>query len=153
MSQKLLASTWMRALALDDPAAPLADRPDHGAAGAFAAWPGDTAHGLAKLGRKDLAAQLLSVVNDSASGGLWGQAMEIVADSRGQRVRVAEDGVSVREAIAGVAITEAVLSGLFDFEPTFRMASRTTDLPDSIHVPGVRTLTNINVRRSADRIR
>ena len=55
-SEKLLASTWMRALAPDDPAAPFSNRPDHGAAGAFCAWPGVTAYGLAKLGRKDLAA-------------------------------------------------------------------------------------------------
>ena len=51
-SEKLLASTWMRALAPDDPVAPFSDRPDHGAAGAFCAWPGVTAYGLAKLGRK-----------------------------------------------------------------------------------------------------
>jgi hypothetical protein len=72
----------MRALAPDDPAAPFSTRPDLGAAGAFGAWPGVTAHGLAKLGRKDLAATLLSVVHNSASGGLWGQAMEIVTDNR-----------------------------------------------------------------------
>ncbi len=58
-SEKLLASTWMRALALDDPVAPFSNRPDHGAAGAFCAWPGVTAYGLARLGRKDLAARLL----------------------------------------------------------------------------------------------
>ena len=99
----------MRALAPDDPAAPFSNRPDHGAAGAFCAWPGVTAYGLAKLGRKDLALQLLSVVHESASGGLWGQAMEIVADYRGEWVRVAEDGVSNRDSIAGVAIAEAVV--------------------------------------------
>jgi hypothetical protein len=144
VSEKLLASTWMRALALDDPAAPVSNRPDHGAAGAFCAWPGVTAHGLAKLGRTDLAARLLSVVHRSASGGVWGQAMEIVADSRGDWVRVAEDGVSNRDAIAGVAIAEAVVSGLFGFEPTFRDLS-TAGLPDSIEVPGIGSLSNINV--------
>lgn len=139
VSDKLLAATWMRALAPDDPAAPLADRPDHGAAGAFAAWPGVTAHGLAKLGRSDLAARLLSVVHASASGGLWGQAMEIV----GERVRVAEDGVSNRDSIAGVATAEAVLSGLFGFEPCFGGVP----MPDRIEVPGIGTLSNINVSR------
>ncbi|HEY3607290.1 MAG TPA: hypothetical protein VGL06_07300 [Pseudonocardiaceae bacterium] len=139
VSDKLLAATWMRALAPDDPAARLADRPDHGAAGAFAAWPGVTAHGLAKLGRADLAARLLSVVHASASGGLWGQAMEIV----GSRVRVAEDGVSNRDSIAGVAVAEAVLSGLFGFEPAFGGVP----MPDTIEVPGIGTLSNINVSR------
>jgi hypothetical protein len=140
---KLMASTWMRALAPDDPAAPYSDRPDHGAAGAFCAWPGVTAHGLAKLGRKDLAKALLSVVHESASGGLWGQAMEIVADGNGQRVRVAEDGVSNRDSIAGVAVAEAIVSGLFGFEPTFR-DQPDMPLPACIDVAGLGSLSNVN---------
>ena len=143
-SETLLASTWMRALAPDDPMAPLSDRPDHGAAGAFGAWPGVTAHGLAMLGRKDLAAKLLSVVHQSASGGLWGQAMEIVSGERGERVRVAEGGASNRDSIAAVATAEAVVSGLFDFEPTFRKLTG-VPLPDRIEVPGIGSLANINV--------
>jgi hypothetical protein len=148
VSEKLLASTWMRALAPDDPAAPFSNRPDHGAAGAFCAWPGVTAHGLAKLGRKDLAATLLSVVHESASGGLWGQAMEIVTDHNGQRVRVAEDGVSNRDSIAGVAIAEAVLSGLFGFEPAFG-GPMGAQLPQAIDVPGIGSLQNINIGRGS----
>jgi hypothetical protein len=140
----LLDGTWMRALAPDDPAAPYANRPDHGAAGAFGAWPGVTAHGLAKLGRPDLAARLLSVVPDAASGGLWGQAQEIVTDSRGTRVRVAEDGVSNRDAIAGVGIAEAVVSGLFAVDPSFHTLG--TDHDRTRHVPGIGTLTHLNIR-------
>jgi hypothetical protein len=143
-SEKLLASTWMRALAPDDPAAPFSNRPDHGAAGAFCAWPGVTAYGLAKLGRKDLAMRLLSVVHESGSGGLWGQAMEIVADHRGEWVRVAEDGVSNRDSVGGVAIAEAVVSGLFGLEPTFADLAK-SPLPDSIEVPGIGSLSNINI--------
>jgi hypothetical protein len=143
-SEKLIASTWIRALAPDDPAAPFSNRPDHGAAGAFCAWPGVTAYGLAKLGRKDLAVQLLSVVHESASGGLWGQAMEIMADHRGEWVRVAEDGVSNRDSVAGVAIAEAVVSGLFGLEPTFADLAE-APLPDSIEVPGIGSLSNINI--------
>ncbi len=144
VAEKLLASTWMRALAADDPAAPFSNRPDHGAAGAFCAWPGVTAYGLAKLGRPDLAADLLRVVHESTSGGLWGQAMEIVADHRGEWVRVAEEGVSNRESIGGVAIAEAVLSGLFGFEPGFRSLARSS-LPGTIEISGIGRLTNINV--------
>ena len=146
VSQKLLAASWMRALALDDPAAPLANRPDHGSAGAFCAWPGVTAHAFARLGRPDLAAQLLGRLHAAASGGLWGQAMEIVAEGPEGRVRVAEDGVSNRDSIAGVAASEAVLSGLFGFEPTFRSAA---PLPERIEVPGTGTLTGLNVRRAS----
>jgi hypothetical protein len=144
VSEELLASTWMRALALDDPAAPFSNRPDHGSAGAFCAWPGVTAYGLARLGRPDLAARLLGVVHESASGALWGQAMEIVPDGPGARVRVAEDGASNRDSIAGVAIAEAVVSGLFGFEPAYRTLAG-PPLPDRIDVPGIGSLSNINV--------
>jgi hypothetical protein len=62
----------------------------------------------------------------------------------GEWVRVAEDGVSNRDSIGGVAIAEAVVSGLFGFEPSFRDL-QTTPLPDSIDIPGIGSLTNINV--------
>lgn len=142
-SRELLASTWMRALALDDPAAPLANRPDHGSAGAFCAWPGVTAYGLAKLGRRDLAAGLLSVVHESGSGALWGQAMEIIVDASGTRVRVAEDGASNRDSIAGVATAEAVVAGLFGFEPSYRTLAGPPP-PDVIVVPEFGSLSGIN---------
>ncbi|MEV6843517.1 hypothetical protein [Actinoplanes sp. NPDC051411] len=128
---RLLAATWMRALALDDPAAPLADRPDHGAAGAFGAWPGVTAYGLARLGRPDLALNLLRETHRSASGALWGQAQEIVGD----RVRVAEAGVSNRDAVSGVATAEAIVAGLFGYEPGFRALAESR--PEVIEVPGL----------------
>ena len=140
VSQKLLTTTWMRALAADDPAAPLANRPDHGAAGAFCAWPGVTAYGFAKLGRGDLAARLLGTVHAATSGGLWGQAMEVVEDARGQWTRVAEDGVSNRDSVAGVATTEAVIAGLFGYEPGFASVSSAAS---SVRVPGVGTLSNL----------
>ena len=118
--------------------------PDHGAAGAFCAWPGGAAYGLARLGRKNLAARLLGAVHQSASGGLWGQAMEIVTDERGHRVRVAEDGASNRDSIAGVATAEAVVAGLFSFDPTFRDPLG-VPLPSCIEMPGIGSLANINV--------
>ncbi|WP_333767036.1 hypothetical protein [Streptomyces sp. IBSBF 2435] len=99
----------MRALDPRDPAAPLSDRPDHGAAGAFAAWPGATAYGLCRLGRSDIAVGLLRRAHRTTSGGLWGQAVE-------GTYRVAERGVSNRESVAAVAVTEAVIAGLFGIE-------------------------------------
>ncbi|MGI5238397.1 LamG domain-containing protein [Dactylosporangium sp. CA-139066] len=263
VESKLLAGPWMRALALDDPAAPTANRPDHGAAGAFGAWPGVTAYGLARLGRRDLAARLLAATPAAASGALWGQAQEIVtptaaappalggiADSalggvtdspsagadgaaalggvtgsavggiaapavggvtapdvggvaapavggvtasavggiadpagiapaagiatpgdaiRTVGARVAEAGVSNRDAIAGVGIAEAIIAGLFGIEPTFgqphpRSTTESSTPPDSQppatvvsestlttnagrtwHVPGIGTLSNVNM--------
>ncbi|PJJ61898.1 hypothetical protein [Compostimonas suwonensis] len=109
----LIDGDWMRALSPDDPIAPLSDRPDHGAAGAFAAWPGATAYGLCRLGRADVAAGVLRRAHRATSGGLWGQAMEAIGDGR---FRVAERGVSNRESNAAVAVSEAVIAGLFGVE-------------------------------------
>ncbi|WP_328911771.1 MULTISPECIES: laminin G domain-containing protein [unclassified Streptomyces] len=111
--ERLIDGDWMRALDPLDPIAPLSDRPDHGAAGAFAAWPGATAYGLCRLGRPDLAAGVLRRAHRATSGALWGQAMEV---TEGGRYRVAERGVSNRESVAAVAVTEAVIAGLFGVE-------------------------------------
>ncbi|WP_043671210.1 LamG domain-containing protein [Streptomyces xylophagus] len=141
---RLLVGSWMRALSPDDPIAAASDRPDHGAAGAFAAWPGVTAHGLARLGHRDRAIALLRDLSSAASGGLWGQAMEIVTDPDGQhRARVAERGTATRDNIAGAAGAEAVLSALFDINPTFATGGTAPPLPADLSVEGVGTLTQL----------
>jgi len=143
VNDRLLVGGWMRALSPDDPIAVASDRPDHGAAGAFAAWPGVTAHGLARLGFPDRAIALLRDLSSAASGGLWGQAMEIVTGPDGRhRARVAERGTAVRDNIAGAAGAEAVLSALFGINPTFATAG-TTALPADLSVAGVGRLTQL----------
>ena len=114
--EHLLDGEWMRALSPDDPIAPLSDRPDHGAAGAFAGWPGATSYGLSRLGRPDLAAAFLARVHHSRSGALWGQAVEALG---GGKFAVAERGVSNRDSNAAVAVTEAVIAGLFGIRSHF----------------------------------
>ncbi|MFK0019072.1 hypothetical protein [Streptomyces sp. NPDC090798] len=148
---RLLVGGWMRALSPDDPVAARSDRPDHGAAGAFAAWPGVTAHGLARLGRRDRAIALLRDLSSAASGGLWGQAMEIVTGPDGRdRARVAERGVATRDCIAGAAGAEAVLSALFDINPTFATGGR-AGLPTTLSVEGVGSLRHLGpVARAAE---
>ncbi|MDX3852422.1 hypothetical protein [Streptomyces sp. AK02-01A] len=113
VTERLLDGDWMRALDPADPIAPLSDRPDHGAAGAFGAWPGSTAFGLCRLGRPEIAAGVLRRAHRATSGGLWGQAMEVTADGT---YRVAGRGVANRDSNAGVAMTEAVIAGLFGIE-------------------------------------
>jgi hypothetical protein len=137
---KLVTGAWMRALAADDPVAAYSDRPDHGAGGAFCAWPGVTAHGFAVLGRPDLAVELLRATPAAASGALWGQAMELVGDDEPQRFRVAARGVSNRESIGAGAIAEAVVSGLFGFDRTFADLGRPRKAATEISVEGIGTL-------------
>ncbi len=116
VTDHLIDGNWMRALSPDDPMAPYSDRPDHGAAGAFAGWPGATSYGLARLGRADLAAEFLAKVHRSRSGALWGQAVEAIGDGN---YRVAERGVSNRDSNAAVAVTEAIIAGLFGIRAEF----------------------------------
>jgi hypothetical protein len=113
----LIDGDWMHALAPDDPIAPFADRPDHGASGAFAGWPGATAYGLVQLGRTDAAADFLGRLHRATSGAVWGQAVELIS---GGRYRVAERGASNRESSAGVAATEAIIAGLFGIKAAIR---------------------------------
>lgn len=144
VAHDLLVGGWMRALSPDDPVAAASDRPDHGAAGAFCAWPGVTAHGLARLGFRDRAVALLRDLPSAASGGLWGQAMEIVTGADGRpRAQVAERGVSNRETIAGAAGAEAVLSALFDVNPSFAADRRPASQPDAVTVDGIGTLRGL----------
>jgi hypothetical protein len=132
----LIDGEWMRALSPDDPIAPFSDRPDHGAAGAFAAWPGATSYGLSCLGRSDLAADFLSRVHWSRSGALWGQAVEAIGDGH---YRVAERGVSNRESSAGVAVTECVIAGLFGIHADFAGLAE----PTGVSVNAYGSLRNI----------
>ena len=112
----LIDGDWMRALSPDDPVAPLSDRPDHGAAGAFAAWPAETALGLFRLGRSDVALDLLRRIHRSRSGALWGQGVEAVGDGR---YRVAERGISLRDMASSASPLETILAGLFGIQGDF----------------------------------
>ena len=139
VTEHLIDGEWMRALAPDDPIAPFSDRPDHGAAGAFAAWPGSTSFGLTRLGRPDIAAEFLSRLHRSRSGALWGQAVETIGDGH---FTVAERGVSNRDSNAAVAVTEAVLAGLFGIQAGFQsLESPAGELENSFgRLSGVRAV-------------
>jgi hypothetical protein len=143
--EHLLAGDWMRALSADDPVAAESDRPDHGAGGAFCAWPGMTAYGLARLGRHDLALRVLRGTPRAASAALWGQAMEVLdPDASGAvRARVAERGISNRDSVGAAAVAEAVLSALFGLEPSF--ATLGDPVPPRPPLSGVGTLHHLNL--------
>jgi hypothetical protein len=132
----LIDGDWMHALAPDDPIAPFADRPDHGASGAFAGWPGATAYGLVQLGRADAAADFLGRLHRATSGALWGQAIEAIGAGR---YRVAERGASNRESIAGVAATEAIIAGLFGINAFIRSIEE----PEGVTANGFGTLSGV----------
>jgi hypothetical protein len=132
----LIDGDWMHALAPDDPIAPFADRPDHGASGAFAGWPGATAYGLVQIGRADAAADFLGRLHRATSGAVWGQAVEAIGAGR---YRVAERGASNRESSAGVAATEAIIAGLFGIKAVIR----SIDAPEGVTANRFGTLRGV----------
>ena len=72
--RELRTETWMRALSPADENAIFDVRPDHQWTGAYPAWPPETARGLYRIGREDLAFPWLKNMARSANQGPFGQA-------------------------------------------------------------------------------
>jgi hypothetical protein len=77
VQQDLLTTSWMRALALDDPAAPRSDRADHGPFGAYDSWPALTISGMLALGYTDEAVAMLDRVAPVLQEGPFGQSHRV----------------------------------------------------------------------------
>jgi len=137
VENQLLDGDWMRALDPGDDAVSPADRPDHGALGAFAAWPGSTAYGMSHLGYHENAVRLLGRVHRARGGALWGQAVEAIGDGK---FRTAERDTSNRDSSAAAAVTEAVLGGLFDISGHFGRSNRATTVSRWGQLFGVRAV-------------
>lgn len=118
--EELLTDSWMRAQSLLDPVVEYSDRPDHGAFGAYDGWPGETAYGLTRLGRHDVALNFMRSIYPVTLESTWSQAHEFFGDvrSRHAEVRIAERGANCRDAISGSTIGEAFVRGIFQYEPT-----------------------------------
>lgn len=80
VSRELIVPHWMRALSLNDSAAPLSNRSDHGPSGAYIGWPALTVRTLGLRGTRAAFAQARAFLDDtlfSATLGAYGQAVEI----------------------------------------------------------------------------
>jgi len=72
--REMQSPTWMYALSRDDDDAMFSVRPDHQWTGAYPAWPPQTALGLYRIGRADIAFDWLKGLAKSANQGPFGQA-------------------------------------------------------------------------------
>jgi hypothetical protein len=72
--REIKTETWMRALSAADNDVLFSVRPDHQWTGAYAAWPSETAKGLCRIGRADLASQWMQGLAESSNQGPFGQA-------------------------------------------------------------------------------
>lgn len=91
-SEELITRHWMRALSLDDFAAPESNRPDHGPMGAYTAWPAFTIEALGYLGRWDMAAEFLRHIAVTTELGPFGQSDELLTAEVNTPVRKAGRG-------------------------------------------------------------
>jgi hypothetical protein len=72
--REMQSPAWMYALSRDDDDAMFSVRPDHQWTGAYPAWPPQTALGLYRIGRADIAFDWLKGLAKSANQGPFGQA-------------------------------------------------------------------------------
>ena len=130
--KRLMTSSWMHALAEDDPAAMLNFRTDHSATGAYASWPAQCIRALGRAGRWDQIMYWLGVGN--SSGGIAGVGRQGPYGQgtfhggpgsllEGGAARKAPDDAPHYEEwidVAGGAFVWAILEGLFGLRVPLR---------------------------------
>ncbi len=121
VKRELLTSDWMRAMSLQDAAASLSDRPDHGPMGAYDGWIPLTTGTMWRLGFPDDAFDFYCRTATVTGEGPFAQAHEFYRANRTQYdapVRIAERDGCMKECISGVAFADVVISTFFGFDPS-----------------------------------
>lgn len=113
VKEQLLTEHWMRALSLEDPAAPLSNRPDHGPMGAYDAWPPFTAEALCRLGEWQPATAFLRRCVKATHEGPFGQSHELLTAEFNSPVRKALRGEQVYNAACSGAFAEIIIRNYF----------------------------------------
>ncbi|KAH8065775.1 hypothetical protein JL722_158 [Aureococcus anophagefferens] len=122
--EELRTPGWMRALSLDDAAAPDSDRADHGPRGAWDGWVGLSATALGNLGDYAGALDLLRDAGGVLSEGPFGQAHRVYGDNNTEMVRPPrKGGDQACLATCGVTLASAVIRTLFGFDPPVQGAA------------------------------
>jgi len=116
--KQLLTQHWMRALSLQDVAAPESNRPDHGPMGAYDAWPPFTMDGLCRLGHFELAADFLRRTEGVTREGPLGQSHELLTTTYDSPVRKARRGGQMYNCSCSGAFAEVIIRTFFgaDFD-------------------------------------
>lgn len=116
VERELLTDKWMRAMSLQDKAAKLSDRPDHGPFGAFDAWPALTVDTMCKLGAWQKAIDFARDTQAVLYEGVYAQAREFYGPKRMEHdapVRIALRGACMRECVGGGSFAEMIIGSLF----------------------------------------
>jgi hypothetical protein len=121
VKRELFASDWMRAMSLQDAAASISDRPDHGPMGAYDGWIPLTVGTMWRLGFADDAFAFYCRSAAVTAEGPFAQAHEFYGPIRTKYdapVRIAERDGCMKECISGVAFADVVIDSFFGFDPS-----------------------------------
>ena len=121
VKRELLMRDWMRAMSLNDAAAAISDRPDHGPLGAYDGWPALTVGTMWRLGFPANAFDFYCRTAEVTKEGPFAQAREFYGPQRKQYdapVRIAEREGCMKECISGAAFANVVISTFFGFTPS-----------------------------------
>lgn len=121
VKRELFTSDWMRAMSLQDAAASISDRPDHGPMGAYDGWIPLTVGTMWRLGFPGDAFDFYCRTAAVTSEGPFAQAREFYGPNRRKYdapVRIAERDGCMKECISGVAFADVVINTFFGFDPS-----------------------------------
>ena len=121
IKRELFMRDWMRAMSLQDAAAAVSDRPDHGPMGAYDGWPALTVGTMWRLGFPKDAFDFYCRTAAVTEEGPFAQAREFYGPYRNQYdapVRIAERDGCMKECISGAAFADVVVSTFFGFAPS-----------------------------------
>ena len=130
VKRELLTRDWMRAMSLDDAAAAISDRPDHGPMGAYDGWPALTVGTMWRLGFPNDAFDFYCRTAEVTKEGPFAQAREFYGPQRDQYdapVRIAEREGCMKECISGAAFADVVVNTFFGFAPSLDGKNILTD--------------------------
>jgi hypothetical protein len=116
VESQLLTDHWMRALSLEDAAAPESNRPDHGPMGAYDAWPPFTMEGLGILGQWRTATDFLRRCAETTHEGPFGQSHELLTTHRDSPVRKAYRGGQMYNCSCSGAFADVIIRNFFGFQ-------------------------------------
>jgi len=155
VKRELFTRDWMRAMSLNDAAAAVSDRPDHGPMGAYDGWPALTVGAMWRLGFPNDAFDFYCRTAEVTKEGPFAQAREFYGPHRRQYdapVRIAEREGCMKECISGGAFADVVVSAFFGFGPSVDgkniLADSQTPRPFTgrlLHVSSRRETFTINV--------
>ena len=130
VQRELIVPHWMRALSLNDTAAPLSNRSDHGPSGAYIGWPALTVRAFGLRGTVAAFASAREFLDDtlfSATLGPYGQAISIRPP--GDPYKPFE--VTLYNCLCAAAFADTVMQTLFGWAPPLVVPGAQPPLPEA----------------------